>query len=378
MSNLNFSRRGVADLPLHHGKAPYWLLKRMEKLAKNIVKIILNEYGYKELFNRLSDPYWFQAFGCVLGYDWHSSGITTVVTGVLKSVIDPREYGIAICGGKGKRAKNTLNEIEYVGEILSLSSTKINELKYSSRIIAKIDNAMLQDGFNLYHHTFLFTEKGDWIVIQQGMDILNKLARRYHWSKTKNFIDAINRKIISEKLRKIVLNLSSRKSRENRRITLDLVRENPSKIYSLYKLIFKKTFSLDVFLSKNLSIKFLEKKFPSYLKMPVNINWNILKKIYEYQPKNYEEFLMIRGVGPSTIRGLALISELIYGKPADWKDPVKYSFAFGGKDGVPYPVNRRSMDNAITFLEDSIRAAEIGYNEKMKALRRLRKLLEMG
>ena len=124
--------------------------------------------------------------------------------------------------------------------------------------------------------------------------------------------------------------------------------------------------------------KFLEKKFPSYLKMPVNINWNILKKIYEYQPKNYEEFLMIRGVGPSTIRGLALISELIYGKPADWKDPVKYSFAFGGKDGVPYPVNRRSMDNAITFLEDSIRAAEIGYNEKMRALKRLRNLLEMG
>ncbi|HDJ89422.1 MAG TPA: DUF763 domain-containing protein, partial [Thermoprotei archaeon] len=181
MVKTNFSRKGLADLPLHSGKAPDWLLKRMERLAKSIIKIILEEYGYKVLLNRLSDPYWFQAFGCVLGYDWHSSGVTTVVTGVLKTVINPENFGIAVCGGKGRRAKNTLNDIEYYGNLLNLSSTYINELKYASRIIAKIDNTALQDGFNLYHHVLIFTEKEDWIIIQQGMDISSKMARRYHW-----------------------------------------------------------------------------------------------------------------------------------------------------------------------------------------------------
>ena len=369
-------RSGFAELPLHGGKAPAWLVKRMIKLANCIVAVILEEYGRDVFLRRLADPYWFQALGCVLGYDWHSSGVTTVLTGVLKSAIEPSEFGLAVCGGKGRASRKAPSEISSAGEALGLSTGKINELRYASRMSAKIDNSALQDGYQLYHHAFFLTEDGRWAVIQQGMDIADRTARRYHWlsENLKDFVVEPHSAIISDHRNPYALDMTAKESEGCRKVSVDIVKEPPKKIArSLGLLRRTRQRMLDEWMPNEENMeRFRPQRF---LSMPVRINWKAVKRAYEFQPRNYEELLSIRGIGPATVRGLALISELIYGEEPSWRDPVKYSFAYGGKDGVPFPVDRKAMDESISILKQAIENARLQDKEKFRSLRRLRKIL---
>jgi hypothetical protein len=349
----------------------------MRKLAKEIVTIIVNEYGTDDFLMRISDPFWFQALGCVLGYDWHSSGVTTVVTGVLKQAVVPEEHGIAICGGKGKCSLQAPLEIENVGEKFGFQSDKIKALCYASKMSAKVDNTAIQAGYQLYHHAFFVAEDEKWAVIQQGMCPQDRTARRYHWlsEKTKNFVVEPHYAIVGDMKREISLNMTARESEGCRKVSVDIAREKPKKIMRMVMSIrsaYQK--SLQEWMPKTVNTARKEYTI-DVLSMPRNINWKALQEVYEFQPRNYEELLGFRGVGPATVRGLALVAELIYGEKPSWKDPVKYSFAYGGKDGVPYPVDRKAMDESIQMLRQAIEEANVGDKEKMRSLHRLRRFV---
>jgi hypothetical protein len=366
------SKTGVANLPLHGGKAPKWLFKRMVSLSKGITDVIIFEYGKKEFFRKISDPFWFQSLSCVLGFDWHSSGCTTVTCGALKEAINPSEYGIAIAGGKGKNSRRTPNEIEKIGEKFNFSTKKIEDFKYSSKMAAKVDNTAIQDGHNLYHHNFFISEDGFWGVIQQGLNTDTNYARRYHWfsEKIDSFICDPHDGIVGEKSKSKVLDMVSKKSNSCQKICVDLVCDNPNHFKNDWMNLTKvqSQTTLDNWENPNKKNIFVE-----CLNMPRSINWNKMKEIYDFQPKNYEELLGMRGVGTSTIRALALISDLIYGEKPSWQDPVKYSFTVGGKDGVPYPVDRKAMDRSTEIIKSGINQARIDKKTKFQALRRLHK-----
>lgn len=354
----------MAELPLHPGTTPRWLFERMKRLAEAIVKIMINEKGSDEFLRRISDPFWFQAFSCVLGFDWHSSGTTTVTCGALKSALSAEEHGVMLAGGKGKVSRKTPFEIEEIGDKLNISSEVVDKLKYSSRMCAKVDTAGVQDGYPLYHHVLIFNENGKWAVIQQGLNPDINYARRYHWlsEKVQSFVEEPHKSIIGKKSEN-TLNMVAKESKECQKVCVDLVKDKPEKIMKFIK--------RDLHQKSLLEWMGEEKK----LFLPNNINWKALRDVYEFQPKNYEEFLGRRGVGPSTVRALALISEVIYGTPPSWKDPVKYSFAVGGKDGVPFPVNKKMMDDVIDILKEGINEAKIGRGEKLRAFERLRKFV---
>jgi len=370
-------RTGITELPLHGGKAPQWLVKRMIGLAREIVTIIVDEYGRDVFLQRVSDPYWFQAFGCVLGYDWHSSGLTTVVTGVLKTALKDEDLGIAVCGGKGRVSKEALSEIIKVGEKFNLSTNKIASLQYASRMSAKVDNAAIQDGYPLYHHAFLVTEDGKWAVIQQGMNTNDRTARRYHWlsENVKNFVVEPHNAIVGDVKRPVALDMTARESEECRKTSVDIAKERTQKVMRMLQTIRPACQkSLEEWIPE-LPAKSREEYIAEFLRMPFTINWKALKRAYEIQPRNYEELLGIKGIGPSTIRGLALVAEIIYGSKPSWRDPVKYSFAYGGKDGVPYPVNRRAMDESIKILREAIEKARLGDRERLNMLQKLRRFV---
>jgi len=377
---------GVVDLPLHSGKCPKWLFPLMKNLSKNISELIINEYGENELLKRISDPYWFQSLGCVIGFDWHSSGLTTTTTGALKEALKNNEY-IGIAGGKGKASLKTPEEIKKLGEKINLKEKQINNLIKTSRISAKVDNCLIQDGFRLYHHTIFFT-KNLWAVVQQGRESLrdnlsksaaskgsrmsnNRYARRYHWIKKEeiNFVNEPHSGIISDKLTN-PLNLTAKESEETKKCSLDLIKDNPLRLrkYALPLKIDNRQRRLTDFTEHERvdSFKMPLQHFPS-----IDINLKTLVEAYEQQPKNYEELIMIKGMGEKNIRSLALISHLVYGTKLSWKDPVKYSFAHGGKDGWPYPVDENKIKENAEFLKNAIKESEIGDKEKTKCLRRL-------
>ena len=354
----------------------------MKNLSSQIFEIIVDEYGTDEVLRRLADPFWFQALSCTLAYDWHSSGTTTVVCGVLKSVIEPEKLGFCVCGGKGKASKKTLEDIEVFGTKTSLSDQKIESIKHASRMCAKVDNATIQDGYQLYHHSMIISEKGSWTVIQQGMNPEEGYARRYQWLfSVKNFIDEPHEGIVCDISHEDVLNLTSKKSEGCRKVSTDISCEKPEKI----KRDFESIQTIEMFRPKNQTTlfdwddKFAEKsgrtKMPAY-KLPKRVNWTALKRAYEIQPRDYEEMIGISGIGPATVRGLALVSELIYGERPSWKDPVKYSFAFGGKDGVPYPVDKKAMDESVDILKNAICESKIGKKEQIGAIKRLKAFSE--
>lgn len=372
-------RTGDAVLRLHGGQAPGWLISRMKKLASALMQVMIDEYGAGEVLRRLSNPFWFQCLSNVLGYDFDSSGSTTVVCGVLKTVIDPDELGLAVAGGKGKRSLKTPVELEEIGYKFELSDSKIKDLKYASRMCAKVDNAAIQAGYPLYHHAFLVSERGDWAVVQQGMNTTDRTARRYHWlsENVKNFVVEPHNAIVCNVVREAALDTTAMESEPCRRTCVDLVKEGPGRIARTMRSLrpkYQKSL-LDYFPVKG-------KRETEYvldvLSMPKNINWSALRQAYEFQPENYEGLLGIRGIGPATVRGLALVSDLIYGEPPSYRDPVKYSFAFGGKDGVPWPVKIREMDQAITFLEDTITQSKLGQRERINALKRLKKFVQIN
>ncbi|UCC33308.1 MAG: DUF763 domain-containing protein [Candidatus Bathyarchaeota archaeon] len=364
-------RTGTAALPLHYGKAPQWLTRRMTRLARRIITVFIEEYSQQTLLARLSDPHWFQALGCTLGYDWHSSGLTTVLTAVLKQATEPAEHGIAVCGGKGRLSRQTPIEITEAAQHLNLSTATAHRLRYVSRISAKVDNTAVQAGYPLYHHVILITEKAEWAIIQQGMNIQDRTARRYHWrsQNARDFLVEPHNAIVGDAKRQIALDMTARQSLQCQKTSTDIAKEEPAKIRRMLKSIRPKhQKSLQEWVRCINPTNYVV----DTLYMPRNLNWKAIKQAYEFQPRNYEELLNITGIGPATIRGLALISQLIYGNAPSWKDPVKYSFAYGGKDGVPYPVNRQAMDESIHFLQNAIENARMGSREKLKALRRLR------
>ncbi len=370
-------RIGAAKLPLHYGKAPRWLVGRMTKLARKVVTIIVDEYGQDEFLRRISDSFWFQALGCVLGYDWHSSGVTTVLTGVLKSAIDPTELGLAVCGGKGKASRQAPAEIGQVGEIFGFSTDMIDRLRYVSRMSAKIDNTAIQAGYPLYHHAFFATKDGKWAVIQQGINVEDRTARRYHWlcdamgeDRDFSFVVEPHAAVVGDTRREVVLDMTAKDSEDCRRASVDMSKEKPRKLKRLLE-------SMRPAWQKSLLDwipEFVDRDYAiTVLSMPKKVNWKALREAYEFQPEGYEELLRIKGIGPATVRGLALVSEIIYGRPPSWKDPVKFSFAYGGKDGVPYPVDREAMDASIQILEEAIQNAKLDARTKCSALRKLRK-----
>lgn len=364
-------KTGIANLPLHPGKAPRWLFKRMVLLSKGIVEVIIYEYGRDEFLRRISDPFWFQALSCVLGYDWHSSGTTTVTCGALKEAIDPEKFGLAIAGGKGKASRKTLSEVEKIGELYNLSTFSIDELQYSSRMAAKVDNTMIQDHYQLYHHVMILTEKSKWCIIQQGMHVNSKYARRYHWlSETfESYVCEPHSAIVGDIRQEKVLDMTAKQSEPSQKISVDLVNDNPVHLKREWALLTKPANqrTLDDWTNPEQNIKSVD-----YLNMPRTINWSKMKEIYDFQPKNYEELLAIKGVGPNTVRALALISDLIYGEKPSWLDPIRFTYAHGGKDGVPFPVDRKAMDESTVIIQQGIQQAKIGDKEKIRALKRLK------
>ncbi|MFQ6125632.1 MAG: DUF763 domain-containing protein [Candidatus Heimdallarchaeota archaeon] len=366
-------RMGVASLPLHPGKAPRWLIKRMRILAECIFDVILDEYGPKELLTRISDPFWFQSLACVLGYDWHSSGTTTVLTGVMRTVLDTEKHHMAVAGGKGKRSKRTPYDLERIGAAFDFSEAKVAALRKASRLIAKVDSAAIQDGYHLYHHTMIVTDSGDWAVIQQGMSELDKSARRYHWlsSDVKSFVANTGEKIACNFVRNNVLDMTAGGSETARKAAVDLITDNPTNLKRLYTSLAKAhrpkgQASLD----KWLTGPELDRS-ARILHMPWRINWGAIQTAYELQPENFAGLLLVRGLGPATIRGLALVAEVIWGTTASWKDPAKFAFAVGGKDGLPFPVDRQAMDQSIQILRQGIEESKIGKKQALQALQRL-------
>lgn len=353
-------RTGSIDLPLHYGQCPRWLFERMTRLSRAILTLLVQEEGSARVLEKLTDPFWFQALGCLLGFDWHSSGLTTTVCGALKEGLRgcEKELGLFIAGGKGRTSRKTPQEIISYGERFALPQIT-EELVYVSKISAKVDNTAVQDGYQLYHHTFIFTDQGQWAVVQQGMNLATRRARRYHWlgQQVEDFVNEPHNAICCEKREKVVLNLVARESEKSRMVIAELSRLKPEKVFRDYT-------HLSLPGRHSLGTEHLN---PSSLQ-------HVLLKSYERQPANFEALLSIPGIGPKTIRALSLIAELAYGARPSYRDPAKFSFAHGGKDGHPYPVNRATYDQSIKILEQAIKEAKLGREEKLQALRKLQSL----
>lgn len=355
------SKTGIANLPLHGGKAPRWLFDRMVLLAREITIAIIADYGSEEMLRRLSHPYWFQAFGCVLGFDWHSSGVTTTLCGALKEGIRGIESDLDLfaAGGKGKTSRKTPAELEGWGDKLSLNPAP---LVYASRMSAKVDSAAVQDGYQLYHHSFLFTARGAWAVIQQGMNEANRYARRYHWlgETVEDFVNEPHAAILSEG-REQTLNLTASESRPARTVITGIATEEPpDKIVAELKRL------------KTLDLPARHQIYTRDLH-PDSLS-RIILSTYERQPQDFERLLGLSGVGAKTLRALSLVAEIIHGVAPSYRDPARYSFAHGGKDGIPYPVDKPTYDKSIELLSRAINHTKIGLSEKQQAFRRLDRL----
>jgi hypothetical protein len=351
------SRTGFAHLPLHGGKAPRWLFERMTLLSREIVVFLVGEFGAHEVLRRLSDPYWFQAFGCVLGFDWHSSGVTTTVCGALKEGLRGLEsdLGIYVAGGKGGASRKTPAEITAACERIGRDP---QPLVYASKISAKVDHSAVQDGYQLYHHAFVFTPGGQWCVVQQGMSDATSMARRYHWlsDDVAEYVNEPHAAICCDATGE-TLNLVAAESAPVRDSSAKLAAERPeTTLQALGALPLLAMPRRHAVAQSDIDPKYLRK---------------ILVRTYEAAPRDFESLLTIEGVGPKTLRALALTSELIFGTEASRRDPARYSFAHGGKDGTPFPVDRETYDKTIEVLRTALNGAKLDRSEKVKAFRRL-------
>lgn len=340
----------------------------MMPMASSICEFISNEYGTQELLQRLSDPVYFQALSNVLGYDWDSSGSTTVTCGVLKSVLNWERHSMVGVGGKGLASRRVPEQLRAL-EDFGLDGFGLSEI---SKAVAKVDNAAVQDGYQLYQHVFFLDNDENWTVVQQGMDNKSNDARRYHWTskEVESFIEEPHTGMISGLVKKTTLNLTSKESDNCRKTTLDVVREEPRRVRRLFEDV--KAYG------ESTLIPWIEndgcsKELPSYKVIPRRMDWNAVRRAYEVQPSGYEDLLFMDGMGPATVRGLSLISEMIFGAAPSWSDPVRMTFAFGGKDGVPFPVPRKNYDEAIAFMEQALNDARLGRRDRVLGLKRLRK-----
>jgi hypothetical protein len=367
-------RAGSADLPLHGGRVPKWLGERMTRLGAVIVEAIVIEYGRDELLRRLAHPFWFQSFGAVMGMDWHSSGITTSVIGALKRGLTPRsaELGIHVCGGRGQHSRQTPHELIAVGDRVGLDGAALAK---TSRLVAKVDSAAVQDGFDLYLHGFIITDDGHWVVVQQGMNGDRRQARRYHWLSEglTSFIDEPHAAIDGIE-QGVIVNLTDRRAESSRQRQLDLLDElGPEGIErQLAKL--ERTGTKPQAPQPQLTLP--------HLVMPTHhdvrpedivarrLHGNLVAAA-ECGPKDFAELLLVPGVGARTVRALAQVAEVVHGAPYRFSDPARFSVAHGGKDRHPYPVPLKVYDRTIDVLKRALRNAKLGHTEELAAIKRL-------
>ncbi|MGM0381127.1 MAG: DUF763 domain-containing protein [bacterium] len=359
-------RSGTTNLPLHGGYCPPKLFKNIKELGGAIVEAIVLEFGPDEVLRRLADPGWFQTLGCVLGFDWHSSGLTTVLCGALKENINqrPDELKLYIAGGKGAASRKTPEDLENFVEKYS-PTLQLEKFQHASKMAAKVDNNALQDKHQLYHHCFIITTEGNWTVIQQGMNDESGWARRYHWLKDdfEQFIEEPHHGICSEQ-RLQPLNLTDRNSRENRVISTKMLNESPAETVREYQLL------LDYWDEEKNNLN-----LPDRHDIPrVNHLEKILNRLYEKPVENYEDFLGRKGVGPKTVRALAMVAEVVWGAKPSYEDPARYSFAHGGKDGYPHPVDYNRYRQTIETINTALKKCRAERSNKKKAFRRLSKL----
>jgi hypothetical protein len=347
-------RSGTADLPLHGGRVPAWLAERMTRLGTGIAESVLYHYGPSAFLTRLSDPYWFQALGAVMGMDWHSSGITTSVMGALKRGLNPRaaELGLVICGGRGRHSRRTPDELRDVAERTGLDGSA---LVRASRLTARVDNNAIADGFQIYLHTFVVTASGEWAVVQQGMNERARLARRYHWhsATVRDFTCEPHTAIVGEPAG-LIQNLVDRSAGPAQAAMLEIVRESPAKVVAEAR----------------------------HLTMPVRHDVRaadvdlkrlgaVLATAYSRELRDFASLLLVENLGPRTLQSLALVAEVVHGTPTRFADPARFSFAHGGKDGHPFPVPLKTYDETMGILRRSLEAAKLGNADKIDGLKRL-------
>jgi uncharacterized protein len=347
-------RSGVADLPLHGGRVPAWLAERMTRLGTAISESVLYHYGPSELLSRLSDPFWFQALGSVMGMDWHSSGITTSVLGALKRGLNARagELGIYICGGRGRHSRKTPDELRAVAERTGADG---EALVRASRLAARIDNNAIADGFQLYLHSFIVSAGGEWAIVQQGMNEITAMARRYHWhsAAVRDFVSEPHTAIVGQH-QGTIMNLVDREARPAQNALLEIVRERPeSTLAEARRLTMPRHHDVR---SENLDLKRLGA---------------VLALAYESELRDFASLLLLEKLGPRTLQSLALIAEVVHGAPSRFSDPARFSFAHGGKDGHPFPVPLKTYDQSISVLRNALDRARLGGPEKMDGFRRL-------
>jgi hypothetical protein len=383
-------KRGIATFTLDSGKCPKWLFDRMTKLGREMSRVLIEEFGPDEFIKRMGDPVWFQSLGTVLAFDWNASGLTTILTAALKEAFrgNEREWGIFICGGKGKTSLKTPDEIANWGQRLQLSTDKTDNLVYNSKMSAKVDSSLVQDGFQLYHHAFFFSRNGAWTVIQQGMNQEKQTARRYHWhsENVKDLIVEPHTGIASQSFDNRTLNLTAKVGQKNRDIAVEIMNSNSLTVQKDIQILRKHSSKLSQmvsFVANGDQMTLLNCENTEFTTHPV-IEENffqskylerMLLKVVNDKPKTYEALLATPGVGPKTVRALSLVSEVIYGAPASYMDPARYSFAHGGKDATPYPVDRFTYDQTIETLSNAVRKTSLNPEDKTKALQRLSGLI---
>jgi len=351
-------RSGTADLPLHGGRVPAWLAGRMMELGTAIAEQIISNEGQSGFLSRLSDPFWFQSYGAVMGMDWHSSGITTSVLGALKRGMNPRfsELGLMFCGGRGRHSVKTPDELRVFASRAGLAG---EELARTSRLTARIDNNAVADGFQLYLHSFVITASGEWAVVQQGMNPQNKLARRYHWhsAAVRDFVCDPHTAIVGEPQGEI-LNLVDARAARAQHALLTIAKEPPATaLASARKLVLPAHHDVR---AEDVDLKRLGA---------------VLAVAHETELRDFASLLLVEGLGPRTLQSLALIAEVVHGAPSRFSDPARFSFAHGGKDGHPFPVPLKTYDESLAVLRRSLDAARLGHTEKLEGFRRLDRLV---
>jgi len=352
-------RSGIADLPLHGGRVPQWLAERMTKLGTAITEIIVSEYGHASFLSRISDPFWFQALGAVMGMDWHSSGITTSVIGALKRGLMPRagELGVFVCGGRGRFSRNTPQELLAIADRRGLDGESLVRI---SRLTARVDNNAIADGFQIYLHSFILTANGEWAVVQQGLNEQSGMARRYHWhsASVHDFVCEPHTAIVGDH-QGTIMNLVDAQAKPAQESLLDIVRQDPEATLSDARRLV----------------------MPSHHDVrPHNVDLKrlgaVLALAHERDLQDFASLLLLEQLGPRTLQSLALIAEVVHGTPSRFADPARFSFAHGGKDGHPFPVPLRTYDESIDFLRNGLDRAKVGDKEKLEGFRRLSRFLE--
>jgi uncharacterized protein len=347
-------RSGVADLPLHGGRVPQWLAERMTQLGTAITEAVVQDYGASAFLSRLSDPFWFQALGAVMGMDWHSSGITTSVMGALKRGLTPRanELGIYICGGRGRFSRNTPQELRSIAEGRGFDG---EAMVRNSRLTARIDNNAIADGFQIYLHSFIVTSDGEWAVVQQGLNDRSGMARRYHWhsAAVRDFVAEPHSAIVGEN-QGTIMNLVDAQAKPAQTALLDIARENPDTTLRAARHL--RLPGHHEVRAENIDLKRLGA---------------VLAVAYERDLHQFAELLLLEKLGPRTLQSLALIAEVVHGAPSRFTDPARFSFAHGGKDRHPFPVPLKTYDESLNCLRTSLELAKLGDKDRLEGFRRL-------